>query len=292
MRAMLGARIAVHRLGGVMKLKRAFFSLCLMALAMDAQAGLRDIYAANDLLLVQVSSTRVDYREYGNGYLGTAVGLLDQETGSVPGLSLAASGIMVKEGNLYWQAHYGYSSGYTHYTGSLQGGTFGSYVGVSSAVLVDYGARMGQAFAVRDAFMLIPYFELGSHEWDRGVNYGEIYTHFYYGPGLLVEHSPADRVVLSINALYGRTAGSHIVANSGPLMNGFSGALGNSVLSRVGVAADYAFNAEVHGKVAIEYTRFRYGMSAAFPVGGNIVAWEPDSTTRYIVFKAGVGVAF
>lgn len=275
-----------------MKLKTAFFFLCLMTLGRDAQAGLRDIYAANDLFLVQASSTRVDYSEYGNGYLGTAIGLLDQEAGPVPGLSLAASGIKVKDGNLYWQAHYGYSSGYTRYTGSLQGGTFGSYVGASSAVLMDYGGRLGQAFVVGDAFMLIPYFELGGHEWDRGVNYGEIYTHYYYGPGLLVEHSPADRVVLSVNALYGRTVGSNIVVNSGPLMNGFSGALGNSTLTSLGVAADYAFNAEVHGNVAIEYTRFRYGMSAVFPVGGNFVAWEPDSTTRYVVFKAGLGVAF
>lgn len=275
-----------------MKLKRAFLSLFLMVLATDAEAGLRDIYAANDLLLVQASSTRVAYREYGNGYLGTATGLLDQEAGSVPGLALAASGIMAKGDNLYWQVHYGNSSGQTNYTGSLQGGAYGSYVGVSSAVLVDYGARMGQAFVVRDVFMLIPYFELGGHEWERGVNYGEIYTHYYYGPGLLVAHSPADHVVVSVNALYGRTVGSHIVANSGPLMNGFSGALGNSTLSRLGFAVDYAFNAEVHGNAEIEYTRFNYRMSAAFPVGGNIVAWEPDSTTRYVVVKAGVGVAF
>ncbi len=275
-----------------MKLTKAFFLLSMMALATDAQAGVQDLYAANDLLLAQFSSTQVDYREYGNGYLGTATGLLDQEAGAVPGISLAASGIMVQEDNLYWQASYGYSSGHTDYTGALQGGTFGSYVGISSAALKDYGARLGKAFNVPDAFMLIPYFELGRHEWERGVNYGEAYSHYYYGPGLMVEHSPAERVVLSVNALYGRTAGAHIAVSSGPLLNGFSGSLGNSTLYRVGVAADYAFSHELHGNVAIEYSRFRYGMSAAFPVGGNFVAWEPDSTTRYVVYKAGLGVAF
>lgn len=273
-------------------MKRAFLSLCMIALAADARAGLQDIYTADDLLLVQAGFTDVDYREYGNGYLGTATGLLDQERGAVPGISLSASGIMAKEENLYWQASYGYSSGQTQYTGSLQGNPFGTYVGYSSAVLEDFGARMGTAFVFRRAFMLIPYLELGSHEWERGVNYGEVYTHYYYGPGLLVQNSPADRVVLSVNALYARTVGSHITVRSGPLMNGFSGSLGNSTLTRLGVAADYAFTPEVHGNAAIEYSHFSYGMSAVFPVGGNMVAWEPDSTTRYIALKAGVGVAF
>lgn len=272
--------------------KRVLFSLCLIALAADAQAGLDDIYAANDLFLIQAGFTNVDYREYGNGYLGSATGLLDQETGPVPGISVAASGIMRDANNLYWQAGYSYSSGHTNYTGSVQGAPFGSYVGTSSAVMEDYGARIGKAFAVRDAYMLIPYFELGSHEWERGVNYGEVYSHYYYGPGLMVQGSPAERVVLSFNALYGRTAGANIVVASGPLLNGFSGALGNSTLSRLGITADYAFNSELHGNAAIEYTRFRYGMSAAFPVGGNMVAWEPDSATRYVVFKVGLGVAF
>jgi hypothetical protein len=274
-----------------MSTKMAVLLSGLLAIATGAHAASEDIYAANNLVLMQFSSTLVDYREYGNGFLGTPTGLLDQESGPVPGVALAASG-MAKENYFYWQASYGYSSGGTDYTGALMGGTFGSYVGVSGAVLVDLGARIGRGLAFRDAFMLTPYLELGSHEWERGVNYGEIYNHHYYGLGLMGQYSPVDRFVLSVNALYGRTFGAHIFVNSGPLANGFSGALGNSPLSRLGAAADYAFTRQLHGNVAVEYTRFRYGMSAAYPVGGNNVAWEPESTTHYMLFKVGLGAAF
>lgn len=274
-----------------MNTKKAVLSFVLLATVTGAHAGSQDIDAANNLVLMQVTSTLVDYREYGNGLLGTATGLLDQESGRVPGLALSVSD-MAEDSHFYWQASYGYSSGQTDYTGSLMGGTFGSYVGASRAVFEDLGARLGKGFSVRDAFMLTPYVEVGSHEWERGVNYGEVYHHYYYGPGLMAQYSPADRTVLSVNALYGRTVGSNIVVSAGPLMNGFSGALGNSSLSRLEAAVDYMFAPQLHGNVAIEYTRFRYGMSAVFPVGGNVVAWEPDSTTRYVVFKVGVGAAF
>lgn len=272
-------------------MKNAVLLFALLATATGAHAGPQDIYAANNLVLMQFTRTLVDYQEFGNGFLGTPTGLLDQETGPVPGLALSASD-MEEDSHFYWQASYAYSSGQTNYTGSLMGGTFGSYVGASRAVFEDLAARAGKGFPFGDAYMVTPYGEVGSHEWERGVNYGEVYHHYYYGLGLLAQYSPADRAVLSINALYGRTVGSNIIVSSGPLMNGFSGALGNSALSRLEAAVDYVFAPQLHGNVAIEYTRFRYGMSAIFPVGGNVVAWEPDSTTRYVVFKLGVGAAF
>ncbi len=272
-------------------MKNAVLAGCLLALAPSVYAGSQDILAANNLVLMQFTSTRVDYSEYGNGFMGTQTGLIDREAGPVPGVALSASG-MSRESGFYWQASYAYSSGHTDYTGALMGGTYGSYVGVSSAVLEDYRARLGKGFSVRDAFMLVPCLEIGRHEWERGVNYGEIYNHYYYAPGLMAQYSAANRLVLSMHALYGRTLGSHITVASGPLMNGFSAALGNSPLLKIGVGADYAFDAQIHGNISVEVTRFRYGMSAPYPVGANVVAWEPDSQTRYVVLKLGVGVAF
>jgi hypothetical protein len=272
-------------------MKNAVLAACLLALAPGVYAGSQDIFAANNLVLMQFTSTRVDYREYGNGFMGTQTGLIDREAGPVPGIALSASG-MSRGSGFYWQASYAYSSGHTNYTGALMGGAYGSYVGVSSAVLEDYGARLGKGFPFRDAFVLTPYVEVGRHEWERGINYGEVYSHYYYGPGLMGQYSAASRVVLSANVLYGRTTGSHINVISGPLLNGFSAALGDSALWRVGVGADYAFDAQVHGKISVDVIRFRYGMSAPYPVGANMVAWEPDSQTRYVVVKIGVGVAF
>ena len=63
-------------------------------------------------------------------------------------------------------------------------------------------------------------------------------------------------------------------------------------VSRVGVAADYAFDRQVHASVGVDFTSFKYGMSAVYPVGGGFVAWEPDSSTKYRTFKLGLGFAF
>ena len=96
------------------------------------------------------------------------------------------------------------------------------------------------------------------------------------------------RLVLSANALIGRTFSSDISVN-GPL--GFSGGLGNSNLYKVGLSADYAFTQKFRGNVGINYSAFKYGASGNYPVGGT-VTWEPDSRTRYTTISAGVGYAF
>ncbi len=274
-------------------MKHAMLALALVALSAlaRAQADSPDILAANNLVLMQFMSTNVDYRESGNGFLGTRTGLLDTETGNVAGVALSASSMKGAD-NLYWQVYFDYSSGQTRYTGALQGGSFGSYVGFSSAALMNYGARIGQGFSVTERSMLTPYLELGRHEWDRGVNYGEEYTHFYYGVGVMGQYSPQNALVLSVTALYGKTAGPYIAVSSGPLVNGFSGALGTSVLYKAGVALDYAFSPAVHGNLSADYMGFRYGMSSAYPVGTNLVAWEPDSKTRYLTLKLGLGTTF
>ena len=137
--------------------------------------------------------------------------------------------------------------------------------------------------------MLTPYLELGSHQWDRGVNSGETYTHNYYGIGALGQYSPVSKLVLSANVLYGTTYGSYIKVN-GPF--GFSGGLGDSTLNKFGVAADYAFTKNFHGNVGVDYMSFKYGMSSVYPVGGGFVAWEPASKTTYTMVKVGLGYAF
>jgi len=253
-----------------------------------AFAGTSDIKASNNQVGFQMISTNVDYTETGNGIFGTPTGTLDTETGPVPGYALSISAMKdLWLGNDYIEAEFDNSSGTTTYTGAYQGGVFGSVVVTSGATLVNYSARYGTGIMVNEGFMLTPYAELGHHEWDRGVNWGEVYTHNYYGIGALAQYSPATRLVLSANALFGSTFGSNIVINGA-----FSGALGNSSLYRIGAGADYAFAQNLHGNIGFDYTSFSYGISAIYSCGVNCFQWEPDSKTNYTTIKIGLGYAF
>jgi hypothetical protein len=277
------------------------FVLCtgLMAVSATAFAGTSEIRASNNQISIQTVSTTVDYTETGNGRLGTSSGTLDTETGSVPGSAIFISGMNAGD-NQYFEAQYDHSSGHTTYTGSYQGGTFGSVVDNSGALLVNYSARFGQGFVIESIgtnsivpFMLTPYVELGHHKWDRGINYGELYTNNYFALGTLWQFSPVNStLVISANLMLGTTYRANIVVNSGPGLTGFSGALGNSTIYKGGLSADYAFAKHLHGNVGIEYTSFAYGISAVYPAGGNLVQWEPDSRTNYTTLKLGLGYAF
>lgn len=256
-----------------------------------AFAGTSDIKASNNQVGFQIISTNVDYTETGNGILGTPTGTLDTEKGPVPGYAVSISAMKdLWLGNDYVEAEYDNSSGNTEYVGGLIGPPptpYGSVVGTSGATLTNFSARYGTGFLANDQAMLTPYLELGHHEWDRGVNWGELYTHNYYGIGVLGQYTPADRLVLSARAMFGSTFGSNIVVNGV-----FSGALGNSMLFKAGAAADYLFAQNLHGTIGVDYTSFKYGISALYPLGGGIYAWEPDSKTNYTTVKIGLGYGF
>ncbi|NNM79771.1 MAG: hypothetical protein HKM01_04890 [Gallionella sp.] len=272
------------------KITLAVLAIAGLTGASTAFSDTSDIKASNNQIGIQRISTNVKYTETGGGLYGTPTGTLDTETGGVPGYAISIS--TMKDwwlGNDYIAAEYDHSSGNTTYTGAFQGGVFGSVVGTSSATLVNYSGRYGKGFTLNNEVMLTPYLELGSHQWDRGVNAGETYTHNYYGIGALAQYSPVSKLVLSANALYGATYGSYIKVN-GPF--GFSGGLGDSPLNKLGVAADYAFTQNFHGNVGVDYTSFKYGMSSVYPLGGGLLTWEPDSKTSYTAVKVGVGYAF
>jgi len=252
-----------------------------------------DIVASNNQIGFQTMSTYIDYTETGNGRLGTATGTLDTETGAISGFALSVSAMdNLWMSNDYIEAEYDYSSGNTIYTGSYQGGVFGSVVGTSGAIVTNLNVRYGKGLTFHRPFMLTPYVEFGQRYWDRGVNYGEIYTHEYIGIGVLGQFSPVYRLVLSVNAMIGRTFGSYITVISGPGLVGFSGALGNSSIYRAGFTADYAITQRFHGNVTLDYMSFSYGISDIYPHGSGKVAWEPDSQTNCIALRLGVGYGF
>lgn len=256
-----------------------------------AFAGTSDIRTSNNQVGLQFMSTNVDYTETGNGVLGTPTGTLDTEKGPVPGYAVSISAMKdLWLGNDYVEAEYDSSSGNTEYVGGLIGPPptpYGSVVATSGATLTNYSARYGKGYEIGDEFMLTPYAELGHHEWDRGVNLGELYTHNYYGIGVLGQYTPADRLVLSARAMFGSTFGSNIVVTGA-----FSGPLGNSALFKAGIGADYAFTQNMHGNIGVDYTSFNYGISALYPLGGGLYTWEPDSSTNYTTVRIGLGFPF
>jgi hypothetical protein len=262
----------------------------------SSYAATADIKVADSQVGLQGISTNVDYTETGNGIFGSPTGTLDTETGSVRGFALFASRMWGANNN-YLEARYSRNNGHTNYTGALiGGGPFGSVVGQSGATFTDFNLRYGRGIAVDDVetgvydqALVVPYFEFGYHRWDRGVNYGEIYTHEYLGGGLMGQYSPTSMLVISANAMVGHTFNSSISV-AGP--GGFSGSLGNSMLYKYGLSLDLAITRSLHANFGIDYTRFKYGISGIYPIGGGYVAWEPDSSTIYTNYSVGLGYAF
>ncbi|MHB1676747.1 MAG: hypothetical protein ACYCSS_04285 [Sulfuriferula sp.] len=277
-----------------MNLNKLVLSIVCASLSAIAFADTTDIKASNNQVGIQATSTHVDYTETGNGVLGSQTGTLDTENGNVPGFALSLS--VMKDwwlGNDYIEAGYSRNKGDTNYIGGAADGSspYGSIVGQDGAIIEDYHLRYGKGFVLSNQFMLTPYFEIGHHSWDRAVNTGETYANRYYGIGALGQYSPVSKLVLSANALAGSTYGSNIDVNAIGGFPGFSGSLGNSGLFKMGLAADYAFTQNLHGNVGVDYTSFKYGISALYPVSNGYV-WEPDSTTHYTTLKIGLGYAF
>lgn len=252
----------------------------------SATAGMPEIKESNNQLGLQLMTLNVDYAETDDAGV-----LLDTEKGPVHGNMLTLS-LMRGNANIYFQAQYSRNEGRTKYVGGLIGPPptpYGSVVTTSGAIFTNYGIRLGKGFELGrssisgSAHMLTPYFELGRQEWYRGVNAGETYYHNTYGAGLLWQISSAgSRLVTSINGLIGQTSGSYI-----DVTGYFSGALGTSPLYKAGLNFDYALTKFLHGSLGIDYVSFAYGKSAVY--SGYL---EPDSTSTYLLYKAGLGIAF
>ena len=244
------------------------------------------IVQSNNQIILEFVGPYLDYLEKGGDY-GTPTGKLDSERGFVPGFGLKAS--LMNDwffGNDYFEAEFSQSSGSTHYIGAfIGGGPYGSVKTNNGATFTDLNFRYGKGFAIQSDFMITPFAEAGYHKWVRKVNLGETYTNNYVGGGVLLQYSPFDSVVLSANAMVGETFSSHInVAGS----FGFSAALGNSLVYKLGVSGDYAVTSYMHASLGVEYSSFKYGASALQPS----FFYEPHSTSNVATVKAGIGFTF
>ena len=271
-------------------MKRSKISILVVGLAFSCavQAGTDDIKVANNQIGFQMVSTNVDYAETG-GQNGAAAGLMDTENGHVGGFSLWAR-LMKDEyfKNSYFEISYTRHSGNTQYLGSYIGSNqpYGSVESSDSATMNDYSVSFGKGFVLSSQVMLTPYLQLGHHQWDRGLgSYSETYSNGYYGVGAMLQYSPVQKLVFTANALVGNTYSSNIDTTTADLP---SANLGNSSLTRFGVAVDYAFNNRVHVNAGYDRTRFNYGISGVNAYG----YYEPNSSTAYNTFSVGLSYAF
>jgi hypothetical protein len=242
------------------------------------------IIDSNNQIAVQFVSVNFDYIETANG------APLDTEKGWVSGIggSVSFMGNFLVP-NLYLNAQFARYEGETDYVGAYWGQPFGTLRTTSDATVTDFDFRLGKGFELQRNVMLTPYFGVGSHAWDRGVNAGEEYSHGYYGGGVMLQVSPFDRFVLSGTALIGETFNSEIVIESNPGLPGSTLALGDSTIYRFGVSGDYAITKNLHVNAGVEWVDFEYGRSGLDPTGQY---YEPDSETSHVIVKVGLGYAF
>lgn len=270
-----------------MKIKSKLLVIASLSLAVPSSLWAQsDIRSSNNQIDVQYVISDLNYME------NSGNAKFDSEKGWIPGYGVSAS--IMKNlllGNDYLKVEYSSLSGNTDYRGAIQGQSYGTLLSKSSAQLTDYDVRYGKGLEIgeqfgfkSDQFMLTPYVELGSHQWKRGVNYGETYSNDYYGFGAMVQYSPIQNTVLAIGGLVASAVDSHI-SISGP--HGFSGGLGNSGLYKIEGSADYALTKNIHTNIEIDYTSFKYGASTVY--NGY---YEPNSKSRYTTVKAGIGYSF
>jgi hypothetical protein len=264
----------------------------------NSMADIKDIKATNNQISLKSISTNFDYTETGDGRLGTKMGTLDTESGDVPDYMLSESiskDLLFK--NDYLGIDFIKTNGSTNYVGAPMDGSsnYGSVHSTSGSQTIDLAVRYGKSYEISNSSSLTPYAELGYHKWLRSVNAGETYSHKHYGVGALAQFSPVRDLVLSANAMIGKTFDSNILANKiYPYFSSLSENLGDSTIKKFGIAADYAFTKNFHGNVGINRTNFEYGASVTAnntgTLGGYI--WEPASKTTLTNIEVGLGYAF
>jgi hypothetical protein len=261
----------------------------------------QSIIQSNNQVIVSYINQKMSYEEMGNGIFGTFKGLIDSDKGRASGYEIELStmnGLITPNG--YASLKLSKSEGVMQYLGQQMNGFgyYGQYHFDSSAIIKDIELKTGKGFNFYDNSMLTPYAQIKHHNWRRGINAGLVYQHESLQIGLLAQYSPAERIVFSFNSSIGRTIHSRVTINPNAWSiwnDGYSTTMGNSIIFEVGTKIDVKLTSKIHWHLGVDYEKFKYGMSPIIEFNNVPLpysSWEPDSVTKYLKIKTGVGFEF
>ena len=286
------------------------------------------ILSVNNMLSVSYSDLGLNYGEYANnGYSlslngGSSDKYLDTENGFLNGFKLSLSNTFY---HFYNEANFSYYSGNDTYTGSKQGGTFGSVINTTNSKIYNFNYKLGYMIPITHNFVITPYGELGWHIWKRdniGGNNGqnEHYSNWIAMIGILGQYAFTPKLVGDLGFSYGTTFDAQIQANEvymtsenyNTLTNTWSYSyadttwgLGSKSIYNITAGLDYKFYGHFNIFGNVKYERFKYGQSALYNYDTEVTVnniyyetlinpstWEPNSVTNEIIYSIGLGYSF
>jgi hypothetical protein len=285
------------------------------------------ILSVNNMLSVSYSDLGLNYGEYANnGYSlslngGSPDKYLDTENGFLNGFKISLSNTFY---HFYNEANFSYYSGNDTYTGSKQGGVFGSVINTTSSKIYNFNYKLGYMIPITNNFVITPYGELGWHIWKRdniGGNSGqnEHYSNWIAMIGILGQYAFTSKLVGDVGFSYGTTFDAQIqanevdttLANYNTLTNTWSYSyadttwdLGSKSIYNIIAGLNYRFYSHFNIFGNVKYERFKYGQSSIYTYITNKYQdgiytgyqlsenWEPNSVTNEIIYSIGLGYSF
>ena len=255
----------------------------LCALATPALADIQDIRNSDNEIWGAAGPSFFNYKEP-----STAPNLPDSEHGTLPSLAAGASMLVPDSArgfarNLYLSLDSSITFGDAHYSGAYFYFPTTPLQGTTSETIWTVDGKIGKAFPVNSAMMLIPYAELGYRYWDRSLSstQDEDYQNFDILAGLMVQASPINRLTLTG---YG-SAGSTFAAQMNTAGSTYD--LGSDAMYKIGAKLGYALTKQLELFTTLDYDHFNYGQSGV--VAG---AYEPNSMTEDTTWRVGLGYQF
>ena len=260
-----------------------------LLISLDAFADSSDIMHANNEMILSYTQTNMSYMETGNPSLGdTLSGELDSENGNLQGFTFESRSM--NKDYVFLNVIFTHESGNTEYVGmTATGGTYGSVTQIDFQRVNDLDLNIGIAPIHTDSTMVSTFIDWDTRQWFRDVNQGEEYDISSIGIGVNVQYSPIRNWVFSTSAIYGNNQAGITALGQ----YGFTAQLGERPYHTFSVSADYKFGEIWHIKAEFDRTEYSFGKSdwARTPTP-NVAAMEPDSTTRNITGKIGIGIEF
>lgn len=263
----------------------AALSLSILLACRPALADMLDIRKADNGVTLDAGESYLDYAETASG------STLDTEKGWLPTVGLGF-GMLASQNapisNLFFRLDGRASIGSTTYDGALCD-AFGDCTPYDSSTddkIYTGTGEIGRAVELGPSLLLTPYAEIGYRYWSRNLKgiggYGEAYENWEGLGGLLLQYSPAQRWVLSLNGAGGTT----FAASMKTFGETFS--LGNAAIWRAQTKAGYRLTDHIELSLSAEYESFGYGASPVDARG----YYEPDSTTHQTTVLLGVAYHF